>query len=54
MEALSKRLGRRHCLGTASINADYLVLLADSEEDLKRKLQRWKSGLEAKGLRVIM
>ena len=24
----------------------------DSEEDLKRKLQRWKSGLEAKGLRV--
>ena len=32
--------------------ADDLVLLADSEEDLKRKLQRWKSGLEAKGLRV--
>ena len=28
------------------------MLLADSEEDLKRKLQRWKSGLEAKGLRV--
>ena len=27
--------------------ADDLVLLADSEEDLKRKLQRWKSGLEA-------
>ena len=23
--------------------ADDLVLLADSEEDLKRKLQRWKS-----------
>ena len=26
------------------------MLLADSEEDLKRKLQRWKNGLE--GLRV--
>ena len=29
--------------------ADDLVLL---EDDLKRKLQRWKNGLEAKGLRV--
>ena len=32
--------------------ADDLVLLADSEDDLKKKLQRWKNGLEAKGLKV--
>ena len=40
------------CYNTICLYADDLVLLADSEEDLKRKLQRWKSGLEAKGLRV--
>ena len=39
------------CLGSR-VYADDLVLLADSEEDLKRKLQRWKSGLEAMGFRV--
>ena len=30
------------------------MLLADSEDGLKRKLQRWKNGLEAKSLRVNM
>ena len=51
MEALSKRFDDRG-LPWELLYADDLVLLADSEEDLKRKLQRWKSGLEAKGLRV--
>ena len=32
--------------------ADDLVPLADSEEDFKGKLQRWKNWLEAKGLSV--
>ena len=48
---LSKRFDDRG-LPWELLYADDLVLLADSEEDLKRKLQRWKSGLEAKGLRV--
>ena len=49
MEALSKRFDDRGLPGEL-LYADDLVLLADSEEDLKRKLQRWKSGLEAKGI----
>ena len=51
MEALSKRFDVRG-LPWELFYADDLVLLADSEEDLKRKLQRWKNGLEAKRLRV--
>ena len=31
---------------------DDLVVMADSEDDLKRKTQRWENRLEAKGLRV--
>ena len=45
MEALSRRFDDRG-LPWDLLYADGLVLLADSEEDLKRKLQRWKSGLE--------
>ena len=51
MEALSRRLDDRG-LPWELLYADDLVLLADSEDDLKRKLQRWKNGLEAKGSRV--
>jgi len=32
--------------------ANDLVLMADSEELLKEKLRKWKTGMEAKGLRV--
>ena len=32
--------------------ADDLVLMADSEELLMEKLRKWKTGMEAKGLRV--
>ena len=51
MKALSRRFDDRGLLWEL-LYADDLVLLADSEDDLKRKLQRWKNGLEAKGLRV--
>ena len=51
MEALSRRFDDRG-LPWELLYADDLVLLADSEDDLRRKLQRWKNGLEAKGLRV--
>ena len=51
MEALSRRFDDRG-LPWELLYADDLVLLADSEDDLKRKLQRWKNGLEEKGLRV--
>ena len=51
MKALSRRFDDRG-LPWELLYADDLVLLADTEDDLKRKLQRWKNGLEAKGLRV--
>ena len=34
--------------------ADDLVIVAESEEELKTKLSEWKNGMEAKGLRVNM
>ena len=51
MEALSKRFDDRG-LPWELLYADDLVLLADSEEDLRRRLRGWKSGLEAGGLGV--
>ena len=36
------------------LNADDLVLMADSEEMLTEKFKKWKAGLEEKGLRVNM
>ena len=42
-----KGLMTEDCLGSC-----YRWFGAVGQEDLKRKLQRWKSGLEAKGLRV--
>ena len=32
--------------------ADDLAIIAETEEDLRRKLKMWKDGMEAKGLRV--
>ena len=51
MKVLSRRFDDRR-LPWELLYADDLVLLADSEDDLKRKLQRWKNGLEAKEMRV--
>ena len=32
--------------------ADDLILMAESEESLREKIVQWKSGLEAKGLKM--
>ena len=32
--------------------ADDLVVIAETEEELRTKLKKWKDGMEAKGLRV--
>ena len=50
VEALPRRFDDRG-LPWELLYADDLVLLADLEEDLKRKLIRSKNGLEANGLR---
>ena len=50
METLSRRFDVRGLLW--ELYADDLVLLANLENDLKKKLQRWKNGLEAKRSRV--
>ena len=34
--------------------ADDLVIVAEAEEEIERKLSKWKQGFEAKGLRVNM
>ena len=34
--------------------ADDLVLIAESEEELREKLLKWKVGMEAKGLKVYV
>ena len=53
MEALSRWFDDRG-LPWELLYVDDLVLLADLEDDLKRKLQRWKNGFKAKGLKVIV
>ena len=46
MERCPEGLMTEDCLGSCCMQiADVLVLLADSEDDLKRKLQRWKNRL---------
>jgi len=50
LEALSSDL--RVGLPWELLYADDLALLADSEEELRRKIMKWKEGLEAKGLKV--
>ena len=50
LEALSREF--REGLPMELLYADDLVLMADSEELLMEKLRKWKTGMEAKGLRV--
>src|SRR5450755_1946739 len=52
MEALSCNF--RQGIPWELLYADDLVLLADSEEELKVLMARWKSGMEEKGLKVNM
>jgi hypothetical protein len=50
LEALSREF--REGLPMELLYADDLVLMAESEELLMEKLRKWKTGMEAKGLRV--
>src|SRR6476469_9207370 len=50
LEALSKAF--RGGLPWEILYADDLVLIAESEEDLIKKIQKWKNGFESKKLRV--
>jgi hypothetical protein len=52
LEALSREF--REGLPWELLYADDLVLIADSESELMKKLSRWRTGMEAKGLRVNM
>ena len=50
LEALS----REFCTGTPweLLYADDLVIIAETEDELRMKLIKWKTNLETKGLRV--
>ena len=50
LEALSKAF--RGGLPREILYADDLVLIAQSDEDMIKKIQKWKNGFESKGLRV--
>ena len=50
LENLSREF--RESMPSELFNANDLVLMADSEELLMEKLRKWKTGMEAKGLRV--
>src|SRR5260221_12322125 len=50
MDIVSKEL--REGLPWELLYADDLVLMAESEEELREKLLKWRVGLEAKGLKV--
>src|SRR5260221_12313405 len=50
MDMVSKEL--REGLPWELLYADDLVLMAESENELREKLLKWKVGLEAKGLKV--
>jgi len=50
MDVVSKEL--REGLPWELLYADDLVLMADNEKELKEKLLKWKTGMEAKGLKV--
>jgi hypothetical protein len=52
LEALSSEF--REGLPVELLYADDLVLIAESEELLVRKIRKWKDGMEEKGLRVNM
>ena len=50
MEMISREL--RAGLRLELLYADDLILMAESEESLRDKRVKWKSGLEAKGLKM--
>ena len=50
MEMISREL--RAGLPLELLYADDLILMADSEESLRDKILKWKSRLEAKGLKM--
>ena len=50
MEVVSREI--RGGLSWELLYADDLVLLAESEVDLKEKLKNWKATMEAKGMKV--
>jgi len=50
MEMISREL--RAGLPLGLLYADDLILMAESEESLRDKIVKWKSGLEAKGLKM--
>jgi len=50
MEMISRELRAR--LPLELLYADDLILIAESEESLRKKIVKWKSGLEAKGLKM--
>ena len=50
MEMISREL--RAGLPLELLYADDLILMAESEESLRDKIVKWKSGLEAKGLKL--
>jgi len=50
MEMISREL--RAGLPLELLYADDLILMAESEESLCDKIAKWKSGLEAKGLKM--
>ena len=50
MEMISIEL--RAGLPLESLYADDLILMAESEESLRDKIVKWKSGLEANGLKM--
>ena len=50
LEALSQEF--RGSLPWEVLYADDLVIMAETMEELSIKLENWKSGMEAKGLRV--
>ena len=51
MEMISREL--RAGLPLELLYADDLILMAESEENLRDKIVKWKSGSEAKGLKMI-
>ena len=50
METISREL--RAGLPLELLYADDLIVMAESEESLRDKIVKWKSGLEAKGLKM--
>jgi len=50
MEMISREL--RAGLPLELLYADDLILMAESEESLRVKIVKWKSGLDAKGLKM--